>query len=246
MRNFLASLAMLIQACSASGHSEASGKAHSETSIANPNEQREKDQAKDSEFTRAKMADGNTCAKALSFAEKVSEGTLSAFRVFNDYPPVANAKSPGEVVIEPFPDQITALSACLPKNAFEFKVLTDGVLVNGTESQLFPLSVWRIQENYYLVTYLHKNYDMSDGEGEAVEVSGIVLDANGKPIKPMQELSSWYEYEGSIRIRDLHYLNGKFTTTEEVFDPVERDEAGRALDYVNDHGNDVIKEHYLH
>lgn len=245
MRNFFISLAMLIQACSAGGHSEAFEKANPESHTDNPNERQEKDRAKDQEPARLEVVDRNECAKSLLSAEEVSEGTQSAFGVFNDYPPAANSKSPGELVIKSFSDQLMALSVCSPKHIFEFNVLRDGVLVNGTDSHLFPLSAWRIQGNYYLVTYLHKNYEMNDGEGEMVELSGIVLDATGSPIRSMQELSSWYEHEGSIRIRDLHYLNGKFTTTEEVFDPVERDETGHPLSYVNDQGKVVIREQHL-
>lgn len=186
-----------------------------------------------------------SCSQALAQADDAEDGsTLSAFRLFNSYPPTTHVASPGEVVLSPRHGRPAGLSTCLPENSFHFMLLIDGILVKGNAAQVHPLSVWELPDGLYLVAYLHRNYEMDDGEGDSIEVSGLLVDPEGHPVTPVQELSSWYEYEAAIRIRDFHYKDGRLVTTEEIFEPSNRDDNGFALGYVRDQAPRIIKEHH--
>ena len=211
-----------------------------------PKEQQTHPSPEEDQPKRVGNFENSSCASALLLAEKIKETSIiSAFRTFNEYPPTSRTKRPDEIAIEQSSANLSALVSCSPAGAFEFTTLTDGILSKGTASQLHPMSAWKLPEGGYLVTYLHKNYEIGDGEGVSIEISGIVLDAAANPVKSFAGLSSWYEYEGSIRIRDLTYTNGSLVTTEEVFDPAERDQVGRIFAYRNDGRKHIIESHQL-
>ncbi|MEN1944676.1 hypothetical protein WCE55_12590 [Luteimonas sp. MJ293] len=111
---------------------------------------------------------------------------------------------------------------------FSFHILTNGVISKGSLAQVVPFAAWRLPGGY-LAFYIHNNYEVQDGEGVVVEISAIVLDEAGAVAKHIPEVSSWFEYEGSIRVRDFVYADGSALTTEEVFDPAERDGLGNVL-----------------
>lgn len=186
------------------------------------------------------------CAEALSFAQLLDDDTtFSVFKRFNSYPPVAPLRSPGDGPMPTVEEDVHGLLSCVPDGAIKFSILGDGRLVEGTRKDLYPLGVFRSPEGAYLAVYMHKNYEVGDGEGEVVEASGLLLDPSGEVFGVIQGLSSWYEYEGSIRIRDFLYKSGRAMTTERVYDPVARDEFGNSLGYINTGGSEVVKEHRI-
>ena len=186
----------------------------------------------------------DACARALALAKPLAQGArLSAFRLFNAYPPAAQVISPGEASALDAAGSVPDLMACLPEGMLEFSVMVDGVLMKGTKKDLHPLAVFQDPDGAYIAAYLHKSYEVDDGEGEAVEISGVILGSSGRIVGGMRELSSWYEYEGSIRIRDFVYRNGRAITTEQVYDPASTDELGNPLSYVDVGGARVLREH---
>jgi hypothetical protein len=183
------------------------------------------------------------CIETLSSSKRTEEGdALSAFKQWNEYPPSASTIAPGDANLESSSPEISGLSSCLDSNPFTFEVLVDGILINGDLEHLTPLASWKLP-NGYMAFYMHKNYEVSDGEGESVEISSVIFDMDGKALRGIQEVSSWYEYEGSIRIRDLAYIDGNFVTSEEVFDPQEQDDTGNVLEYNNERGISVIRRY---
>ena len=114
----------------------------------------------------------------------------------------------------------------------------------GTLALLSPVAAWKLGDGY-IAFYLHKNYEMLDGEGDSIQISAVAIDASGKALHAIPAASSWYEYEGSIRIRDFLFLGGEFVTIEEVFDPRHRDESGNVLDYLDAPEASVIQKHQI-
>lgn len=215
-------LATLLQACAVSESPDAPSPVASDVSVTSGHGHSD---------TRSKDHRGRSCLSALDGAEYIDgERRLSAFRTFNNYPPSQDKAALDNVDLASIPARIPGLHSCLEDSHFAFKVLVDGVLTDGAPSQMYPLTAWRIPQGY-LVFFLHKNYEAVEGEGETIEISALALDAYGTSVQPLPTVSSWYEYEGSIRIRDFAYLNHRFVTTEEIFDPLERDESGFALTY---------------
>ncbi|QCO67889.2 hypothetical protein E5843_09170 [Luteimonas yindakuii] len=215
-------LATLIQACAVSESPDAPSPVASDASVTSGHGRSD---------IRSKDHRGGSCFSALAGAEDIDEEQrLSAFRTFNNYPPSQGKAALDDVDLASIPARTPGLSSCLEDSHFSFKVLVDGVLTEGAPSQMHPLTAWRIHQGY-LVFFLHKNYEVVDGEGETVEISALALDASGTSVQSLPAVSSWYEYEGSIRIRDFAYLNHRFVTTEEIFDPLERDESGIVLTY---------------
>ena len=193
--------------------------------------------------SQAPPAGNDICIATLAAAEQAEDGSeLSAFLIFNDYPPSQIKDEPGKVNVASVETSFPGLMACIEDNPFNFNILVDGVLEEGETHMISPLTAWKISGGY-LAFYLHKNYEDSDGEGESVEISGIYVDISGSPAEYIQGLSSWYEYEGSVRIRNFYYSNGEFVTTEEVFDPSEQDESGNVLDYIESPKKSIIKVH---
>lgn len=189
----------------------------------------------------------HSCAIAIPLAEEIDDGfVLSAFGRFNSQPPVPPIISPEVVAIPSAQKHMGDLRSCLPDGFPEFDVLDRGALVKGARGQVYPLGVFHAADELYLAAYLHKNYEMSGGEGGTVEISGVFLDSAGGVLSVEQELSSWYEYEGSIRVRDLSYHDGYFVKTEQVYDPGERDGSGHPLEYVGGAGRKIIKEYRIH
>lgn len=184
------------------------------------------------------------CAAALSLADRLDDGTtFSVYKRFNPYPPVSPVRSPGDISMPVATEGGLDLVACVPEGMIDFSILDNGSLVAGTIKDLYPLGVFQATDGFYIAFYLHKDYEVGDGEGEVVEVSGLVLDSSGEIANVVQGLSSWYEYEGSIRIRDFLYEAGRAVTTEQIYDPVARDESGYPLTYVDVGGIKVLKEH---
>lgn len=240
MRRTIIALTMLIQACSATVDSEAPVAMSPQADRIEPQSGSEKKRAGLLPVVR-----NEACVVALTAAKKVEDKrTLSVFRLFNEYPPSHAKKDPGTVDTTSVPTHSPELMSCLENLPFTFDVLVDGLLVKGSRSRLSPLTAWEVPGGH-LAFYLHKNYVMDDGEGESVEISAIALDGVGKPVGSIQGLSSWYEYEGSVRIRDFVQSNGEFTTIEEVFDPVEQDEAVNVLDYAGSGERSIFKRYSL-
>lgn len=186
----------------------------------------------------------DACARALALAKPLNEGTrLSAFRLFNSHPPTAPMASPGEVSTLAAAVGAPDLIACVPDGMLEFFVMVDGALTEGTKNDLHPLASFQTPDGTYIAAYVHKNYEVGDGEGEVVEITGVVLESSGRIVGGTRELSSWYEYEGSIRVRDFLYRDGKAITTEQVYDPASTDEVGNPLSYVDVGGTRVLREH---
>ena len=188
-------------------------------------------------------SDGS-CGEALAVAEPVYEGfSLSAFGHFHDYPPVSTVQSPADVSISKDRTADQALIACLPGSLPNFMFLDEGVLVPGTAADVQPIGVFKTPDGTRLLAYLHKGYSQDDGEGETVHVSAVFLDAYGSVLGIEQGVSSWYEYEGSIRIRELFHTGGAFVVMESVFDPAKRDQEGRAVSYVNTGGRRMVRRY---
>lgn len=229
MKLALVVLAILLQSCSMGTAPEISGAASPESKN---HAERHEEKTYGTPSSQALPVRSDTCIATLVTAEQAEDGSeLSAFMTFNDYPPSQNKYEPSEVDVASAGTKFTELMACIEGNPFNFNVLIDGVLEEGETHMISPLTAWKTSGGY-LAFYLHKNYEDRDGEGESVEVSGVYIDLSGSPVKYIQGLSSWYEYEGSVRIRNFYYSNGEFVTTEEVFDPSEQDEFGNVLDYI--------------
>lgn len=182
--------------------------------------------------TKSSITDaGKKCLNALAAAKDIKEESfISAFRVFNTYPPVTGERKPKNVTITSVKTDTPKIVDCLRRPTFSFKTLVDGVLTQGGDATVYPVTAWKIPEGY-IVFYIYKTYEVADGEGESVDISALVVDKSGAPQKTMHSVSSWYEYEGSIRIRDFHYDSGTYMTTEQVFDPSAVDKEGNVLDY---------------
>lgn len=231
--------ALLTSVCSADAGPEVSDTAALKIDLATL--QHEPENRKLAPFPRR----NETCIAALATAKKAEDGAkLSAFRLFNDYPPSPTKKVLSSVDTASTPSLSHGLAACVENSTFAFNILIDGVLIEGALPQIHPLTAWEISGNH-LAFYLHKNYEMTDGEGESVEISAIFFDSTGLPIESIQGISSWYEYEGSVRIRDFRYSNGNFVTTEKVFDPAERDHHGNVLKYGDNFEDTLIKTYYF-
>ena len=173
---------------------------------------------------------------------------FSAFGLFNTFPPEPPVKSPDEVSIEisdGTSESREFLLGRLPAGFPEFQVLENGVLAAGKREDIEPLGVFRLPGGMYVAAYLHNNYETSDGEGISIEVSGLFLDTTGELLHAAQELSSWFEYEGAIRIRNLVHFNGCFATTEQVHDPVERGPSGSALSYKANDEPRVVRQYHV-
>lgn len=174
---------------------------------------------------------GDACLSALASAKGVEdESSISAFRVFNTYPPVTGERKPKNVTINSVKTDTPKIVDCLRRPTFSFKTLVDEVLTQGGDATVYPLTAWKVPGGY-IVFYIYKTYEVADGEGESVDISALVVDKSGAPQKIVHSVSSWYEYEGSIRIRDFHYDSGTYMTTEQVFDPSAVDKEGNVLDY---------------
>ncbi|WP_157515323.1 hypothetical protein [Luteimonas abyssi] len=159
--------------------------------------------------------------------------SLSAFGTFNDLPPSQGKVALEDADITSRAATMPGLRACTENLHFSFSILVDGILTEGASLQMYPVMAWRAPQGY-LAFFMHKNYETLDGEGETTEISALALDRSGRPIRLLPAVSSWYEYEGSIRIRDFVYSSHQFMTTEEIFDPLERDELGNVLTYKED------------
>lgn len=202
---------------------------------------------KDGAFPRAEPVarDRTACFDGISAGEPLREGySFSVFRLFNPHPPIAAAKSPDGISPHAPSNEHQALLACVPEGAFDFEVLEAGLLREGSIRDLHPIGVFRVGGGKFLALYLHKNYETIDGEGVTVEASGLLMDPTGQVIDAAQELASWYEYEGSIRIRDFVYAEGSLVTTEQVYDPSAFDSVGNPLKY-REGGMEVIKKYDL-
>lgn len=198
-----------------------------------------------SEVKSAPGDSSKSCRQTLPLARNVADGeTISAFELFNEYPPTRTSSSPGDSSLDSVAIHQPAIFKCLPDNALHFTPLIDGTLVDGGPDHIQPLALWRLPNGHYLATFIYKDYDMEDGEGESIEISGVLLNPDGAPITTIQELSSWYEYEGAIRVRDLHLRKGELHTTEALFSPAERDGAGRVIRHVRDGPSKIIRKHY--
>lgn len=159
-----------------------------------------------------------------------SRPLLSAYGHFNVALPRGRTSTPGEVSIESSHDG--GLRSLLPPGFPEFSVLENGVLRRGLSDDTHPLGVFQMPDGTCLAAYLHNNYEFGDGEGVSIEISGLFLDSAGGLLGAEQELSSWYEYEGSIRIRNLVHADGCLATDEQIFEPVDRDRSGRPASYM--------------
>ena len=174
----------------------------------------------------------NTCSEAVLRAEPLLEGfSLSVFRRFNPYPPEAPAKGPDGISLRASSSTQQDLLDCVPEGAFDFDVLEAGMLRGGSVRDLHPIDIFRVEGGNFIALYLHKDYETTDGEGVTIEASGLLMDSTGRVIDATQGLSSWYEYEGSIRIRDFIYAEGTVVTSEEVYDPSVVDSVGNPLKY---------------
>lgn len=185
-----------------------------------------------------------SCAQVLATSVAPGDGEkLSAFNLFNKGLPSASTPTPAEMEI-PVNTDSPSSTACLPPNYFDFLKFVDGELVAGTSRDVSLVSIWRLPEDHYFITYLYKAYETKDGEGSSFIISGTIADSAGRPLAVADEISSWYHYEGSVRIRDFSYSKGRFVQTEEVFDPLEVDEVGRPIRYISN-GKRTMKEGHL-
>lgn len=166
---------------------------------------------------------------------------LSAYGLFNRHPPGSDTGSPGELPIETASGALASLLSLLPDGFPRFEILENGVLRSGSKDDANPLGIFRTPDGLFVAAYLHRNYEMRDGEGVSIEISGMIFDSEGDLLHLEQDLSSWYEYEGAIRIRNFVYSRGCLVTTEQVFDAVERDQSGKALSYVAHDEPGIVK-----
>lgn len=178
-----------------------------------------------------------TSLKANETGRKISE--LSVFREFNQYPPRPfSVLRPRDVKL-PL-SQIKLDSQCLTYMPFDFDIFESAELREGRINDLHPIYLWG-EESGFVVIYMHRSYERKDGEGEAVIFSAVIYDSSGQAGGYIKEVSSWYEYEGSIRIRDAKLVGGEVTIGEIIFDPIELDVEGRILKYGNTGGLNKIR-----
>lgn len=199
---------------------------------------------KDGAFPRAEPVarDRTACFDGISAGEPLREGySFSVFRLFNPHPPIAAAKSPDGISPHAPSNEHQALLACVPEGAFDFGVLEAGLLREGSIRDLHPIGVFRVGGGKFLALYLHKDYETDDGEGVIIEVSGLLINGAGRAMDVLQGLSSWYEYEGSIRIRDFAYVAGSIVTSEQTYDPSVRDGVGNTLEYLDSTAMKVVE-----
>lgn len=117
---------------------------------------------------------------------------------------------------------------CLGHMPFEFKVFDSGELRRGANSDLRPIHLWR-QGGGYFVVYAYKKYEQEDGEGEALVLSLVTFDALGRFNGVVEEVSSWYEYEGFVRTRDSRLTGEMIEVIEAVFDSTVRHAFGQMV-----------------
>ncbi|MFZ7097238.1 hypothetical protein ACOPJQ_05260 [Luteimonas dalianensis] len=185
--------------------------------------------------------DTESCAQLLAtVALPDDHEKLSAFNLFNENSLSADTPDPAEINV-PANNRSPASIACLPPDYFNFLKIIEGELVAGTNEDVSLISAWRIPDDRYFMAYLYKAYVVEDGEGSSIIISGVIADPKGEPLAFAEEISSWYQYEGSVRIRDFSYSKGRFVQTEEVFDPIEVDEIGRPIQYLSN-GKESVKE----
>lgn len=154
---------------------------------------------------------------------------ISAFELFNDPLPSASTIDPADANTSSV--VTTDISpSCLPRVPFSFDVLREGVLTEGTNADLTPVSATRLDDDF-IVFYLHEAYEVGDGEGEAIEVSLVVFNEKGNITRSHRSFSSWYQYEGSIRVRDGTLDHGTIITQEVVYDPARLDAVGNVVEY---------------
>lgn len=177
--------------------------------------------------------------RANSGGGKISE--LSVFREFNKYPPVPSSVLKPRNVKLPA-GQINLASQCLAYLPFDFDVFDDDKLRKGRLDDVSPIYLWEV-ETGYLVVYIYRGYEQEDGEGEMVVMSAAMYDALGRVDEYIKEVSSWYEYEGSIRIRDAKFRGREVVISEMVFDPVRLGVEGRVLKYRNTGGSSKIRSY---
>lgn len=199
---------------------------------------------KDGAFPRAESVQTApaACFDHIPAGEPLREGySFSVFRLFNPHPPIAAAKSPADISLHAPSNRQQVLLECVPEGAFDFKILEAGLLREGSIRDLHPVGVFRLEGGKFLALYLHKNYETTDGEGVIIEVSGLLINASGRAMDAVQGLSSWYEYEGSVRIRDFAYVAGSIVTSEQTYDPSVRDGVGNALEYLDSTAMKVVE-----
>ncbi|MDU9393970.1 hypothetical protein [Pseudomonas sp. zfem002] len=157
---------------------------------------------------------------------------LSAFRVFNRYPPVASILRPDTVSF--LGKRIVGLDgACLERPSIKFNVLEqDGNLREGTPDDLSVYKLWRVEKGFF-AAYMYKKYEVGDGEGESIVLALVRYDSFGMIVNLIEEVSSWYEYEGAIRLRDALLGDDSLRLFETVYDVEEVDEQGNVVKYSN-------------
>lgn len=169
------------------------------------------------------------CRKVLTLNSQEERPYLSAFKKFNDLPPVPGTKlTPDSARLDGL--ELSTSGDCLEPPPFQFYVLENGVLRKNRTDDLRTLHVSR-SESGYTTAYLYKRYETSDGEGNSVVLALARHNDVGKVEAYIEEASSWYEYEGSIRMRDAIVGKNVIHITESIYHAERFDPEGNVLSY---------------
>lgn len=178
------------------------------------------------------------CAASLKYnATIVSEGgfSVSTFRLFKSYPPLGS-ESESDDSDKKASYKLTKslrLSAhCLQSEMYEFEIHDEGKMRKGNNSDLKPIAVQLLSENYYVV-FVRDGYFSGDGAGQELVASLAVYNAKGSLIRKMDRISSWRSYEGSLALLDACVVEDGILLRELNIDPDIQSRAGDVISYMS-------------
>lgn len=175
--------------------------------------------------------------ESLPVSEQLNE--LSVYRSFNSHVrAVAGLLGPEKRSLDEL-KSLALTDECLSEVPFEFSVFESGELREGNSNDLLPVHMWR-RGNGYLVVYALRKYESRDGEGDAIAFCLVAFSASGSIVGALDEIASWYEYEGYIRVRDAKFVGDVLEVTETIFSPILFDDSGRVMSYDNGSAPQVI------
>jgi hypothetical protein len=159
----------------------------------------------------------NSCEKEMSALDiKKAPFQASAFKLFNDYPP-------SDTTYIDFIDTDIHLKAaikfpfiCLPPPPFKFTVHENGTARESRETDFIPIDIWKTSEGYRAI-YLYKSEQKFDSGADSIILTLIQYNKLREIDFYIKELSSWYEYEDAVRIRNAKMTNGKIFKTEVIY-----------------------------
>ncbi|WP_249673556.1 hypothetical protein [Pseudomonas abieticivorans] len=170
---------------------------------------------------------------------------VSAFREFNHYPPTPGVDLDPHSVDLSKVKKISITEKCLEQTPLSFIIETGGISHNGNARDLNPIKAWRT-DNGFAVIYLYKGYKEADGTGHTINLSAAFYNDEGMPLDYIDNISTWYNNEGTVHIRDAELTDRKITVSKVVFDPERLTRNGKVLEYSQLHDKQIVLEFANH